>query len=222
MRWLTCIIGVLLFAGCKKPPVACLDIEQAPYLTPSHPVAFENCSQQADVFLWDFDDGTTSTEASPTHRFPGQGTYRVNLTASNDKESVSITHHVFVDYPIFRTVRINALPATAPNGDPWDPNGTGPDVRVRVINTNNPPFNIDYSSPIIQNLDTQLPFEFTLTDELFQTACCSWTIMLLDVNATVDTIAVMKKFHVDWEEKPIHSEVTAEGTDWSVELGLIQ
>ncbi len=35
-------------------------------------------------WLWDFGDGTTSTEQNPLHAFPQQGTYLVCLTIEND------------------------------------------------------------------------------------------------------------------------------------------
>ncbi len=45
---------------------------------------FVNQSQNANDYLWDFDDGDTSTEASPTHDFDGNGSAVVTLTVSND------------------------------------------------------------------------------------------------------------------------------------------
>ena len=37
-----------------------------------------------NIWLWDFGDGTTSTEQNPLHAFPQQGTYLVCLTIEND------------------------------------------------------------------------------------------------------------------------------------------
>ncbi|MFN6946672.1 MAG: gliding motility-associated C-terminal domain-containing protein, partial [Cytophagaceae bacterium] len=47
---------------------------------------FQNRSliQNATEFLWDFGDGTTSTEASPTHTYTSSGTYRVKLILSDN------------------------------------------------------------------------------------------------------------------------------------------
>lgn len=53
------------------PPAAC-----APYT-----VNFHNTGR-GDTFIWDFGDGSTSTEFSPTHTFAQQGEYRVRLVAS--------------------------------------------------------------------------------------------------------------------------------------------
>ncbi len=45
-------------------------------------VAFTNTSLDATSFAWDFGDGTGSTEAAPTHRYPSSGTYTVRLIAT--------------------------------------------------------------------------------------------------------------------------------------------
>ncbi len=46
-------------------------------------VAFTNLSSGGSSYLWDFGDSSTSTQHSPTHTFPGPGTYTVTLTANN-------------------------------------------------------------------------------------------------------------------------------------------
>ncbi|HQR67649.1 MAG TPA: PKD domain-containing protein [Thermoanaerobaculia bacterium] len=48
-------------------------------------------------WLWDFGDGTTSTERNPAHTF-GQGTYPVSLTASNSGGSSTKTQSVVVTF----------------------------------------------------------------------------------------------------------------------------
>jgi len=46
-------------------------------------------------FVWDFDDGTTSTEPLVNHSYPGSGTYTVTLTVSDgevqDTETITVT-----------------------------------------------------------------------------------------------------------------------------------
>jgi len=46
-------------------------------------VEFENHSQDFTDILWDFGDGTTSTEQNPVHTFPDRGDYVVTLTVTN-------------------------------------------------------------------------------------------------------------------------------------------
>ena len=46
--------------------------------------AFTNLSSNYDSVLWDFGDGTTSTQFNPTHAFATNGLYQVTLIGSNE------------------------------------------------------------------------------------------------------------------------------------------
>ncbi len=46
-------------------------------------VAFVDTSIGADTWFWDFGDGTSSTQQSPVHTFPGQNSYTITLVVSN-------------------------------------------------------------------------------------------------------------------------------------------
>ncbi len=46
-------------------------------------VTFINTSGFADSYFWDFGDGTSSIETNPSHIFETEGSYNINLTASN-------------------------------------------------------------------------------------------------------------------------------------------
>ena len=46
--------------------------------------SFTNTSTNGVTYLWDFGDGTTSTDANPVHVYSGDGTYHVTLTTYND------------------------------------------------------------------------------------------------------------------------------------------
>ncbi len=67
----------------NRPPVASFD-----FVATGLEVAFTDTSSDPDGFivswLWDFGDGTTSTEQHPTHVFPGADTYHVRLTVTDD------------------------------------------------------------------------------------------------------------------------------------------
>ncbi|MFN0276003.1 MAG: PKD domain-containing protein [Chitinophagales bacterium] len=47
------------------------------------PTTFINLSENAATYLWEFSDGTTSTEVNPVKYFPGLGNFEVCLTAYN-------------------------------------------------------------------------------------------------------------------------------------------
>jgi len=67
-------------------------------------VVFTNTSEGGPSlsYTWDFGDGTSSTEASPTHTFSNAGTYDVTLTATNLGSSSSATSTITVTTPVIR------------------------------------------------------------------------------------------------------------------------
>ncbi|MFH2036308.1 MAG: PKD domain-containing protein [Candidatus Zixiibacteriota bacterium] len=68
----------------KKPvPVADFTTELTEYCA-EHLITFTNLAQNADKYLWDFGDGTNSTDENPTHQYANAGVYTISLTASND------------------------------------------------------------------------------------------------------------------------------------------
>ena len=92
----------LLFIGCDKDddpdpvaePIASFQftIDQNDFLT----VQFSNFSQNASIYAWDFGDGNSSTEESPSHTYQAAGEYMVVLTATNsdgvsDEKSEMVT-----------------------------------------------------------------------------------------------------------------------------------
>jgi PKD repeat protein len=57
---------------------------------------FENLSEDAASYLWEFGDGQTSGLENPTHTYSAAGTYLVSLTATNDCGSVSFSMEITV------------------------------------------------------------------------------------------------------------------------------
>ncbi|WP_336515869.1 PKD domain-containing protein [Pollutibacter soli] len=59
-------------------------------------MAFKDSSKNTDSHFWDFGDGTTSTIPSPTHTFPTEGEYNVNLTLTKDGCTTVVTKKIFI------------------------------------------------------------------------------------------------------------------------------
>jgi PKD repeat protein len=70
-------------------------------------VQFRNTSQAYNTVLWDFGDGTTSTELNPAHAYTRDSTYQVTLKITNNCDTNSIR----------RTVVITGLPRAAFTSD---------------------------------------------------------------------------------------------------------
>jgi len=63
------------------PPPAVAAFEPDTSGCPPLEISFSNQSEYADTYIWDFDDGTFSSEPSPTHTFYKSKEHRVKLTA---------------------------------------------------------------------------------------------------------------------------------------------
>lgn len=81
-------------------------------------VQFNSFSEEdEDTFLWDFGDGTTSTERHPMHEYTGPGMYTVSLevTTKHDCFSMEVKeHYIIVGAPIEPDFRAMPLEGCAP------------------------------------------------------------------------------------------------------------
>ncbi|MBK8722723.1 MAG: PKD domain-containing protein [Saprospiraceae bacterium] len=80
-----------------SPLVPKMAFEKVTYL--NTPVSFQNQSINAQSLLWDFGDGTTSTEENPVHSYSKIGTYPVSLKVNNIS-SISSYVAVLPDRPL--------------------------------------------------------------------------------------------------------------------------
>ncbi len=62
-------------------------------------VIFTNYSQNTSTYAWDFGDGNSSTEVSPTHSYAAGGSYEVILTATGELGSASKSETITVVNP---------------------------------------------------------------------------------------------------------------------------
>lgn len=81
---------------CPSQPVALFaDVVSTEDCTTE--VTFNNNSENADDYIWDFGDGNTSTEENPVHNYDEGGTYEVTLVVQADNNCVdSVQTEVFV------------------------------------------------------------------------------------------------------------------------------
>ena len=76
---------------------------------------FTNNSQNGTSYLWDFGDGSTSTEENPVHVYTSEDTYTVTLTVTNscgtDEMTMTVTSSsVGLEYNDLSNGKINAYP----------------------------------------------------------------------------------------------------------------
>jgi PKD repeat protein len=73
-----------------------------------------NTSTDAVSYLWNFGDGTTSTEASPTHTYLGDGIYAIRLTATNPNGTSTTAKDFY-----YTTTELTALTEAMLIGGGW-------------------------------------------------------------------------------------------------------
>jgi len=75
-------ISACLLAACARPAAK---FSLKGDKNALEPIEFDNQSENADQYSWDFGDGHTSGAASPTHRYQSSGSYQVRLQATDEK-----------------------------------------------------------------------------------------------------------------------------------------
>lgn len=73
------------------------DFEYSPASFGAYSINFKNYSDNSISYIWDFGDGKTSNEKSPTHTYNSTGTYTVKLVASNEGKSDFIIKTIKVE-----------------------------------------------------------------------------------------------------------------------------
>ncbi len=113
-------------------PVAAFDATPTIPISASVPltVSFTNLSNNADSYLWDFGDGTTSTQTNPQHTYTTKGSFTVKLTATNKNVC---TNTISLGKLVLRyDVTIFIPNAFTPNSD-----GINDDFGVKITNLQN-------------------------------------------------------------------------------------
>ena len=83
------------YIAAYTPPQANFTAQPLTGISPLS-VNFTNLSQNATVYLWDFGDGSTSTEMNPIHEYAGSGVFTVSLQASNPGSSATFTRTNYI------------------------------------------------------------------------------------------------------------------------------
>jgi hypothetical protein len=107
------VLTAFLLASCSKDedlsPIANFTFSTADTIRYNESVTLNNLSTNADTYLWDFGDGTTSTEKNPTKesfntketRLSGSEcylTFTVTLVASKGDKSSTVSKNIVLNY----------------------------------------------------------------------------------------------------------------------------
>lgn len=206
------VLLLLLAASCINYPSPCF---QAPTLVKvGDSIHFTNCTVDGYSYYWWFDDGTESTEAEPTKVYTKRGKYRVYMTAftKNGHHQKKANTIIEVGNLFLDELRINAFPATV-NGQPWDPDGSGPDVRITYGPAGQP---AQYTTIEVGNITTDsLPLVFLPLGDI-QLTPETWQFNILDIDGS--SLDPMRTFTLNpHDEDP--GTIRFEVDGWNFHLG---
>ncbi len=78
-------LSVLLLVSCGRPVAK---FSYSGKTKAATAIQFNNESEKAERYEWDFGDGNTSNEASPSHRYMSSGNYMVKMKAIDSKDKI--------------------------------------------------------------------------------------------------------------------------------------
>lgn len=165
------LLSLLIFSCNEKDP---LPISRADFsvstIAPEVqlPVKFENLSLNASVYAWDYGDGSKDTLViAPEHTYSAPGTYLVKLSAyTEDGQKSEAIEEVRVGARYLTGMYIISISMTDPDGNPWDEDGSGPDVLFQLGPTDAASLD-DLAFVLIESLNVgeyQTPIGVTIED----------------------------------------------------------
>ena len=98
LRFASLATAVLLLASCAKKPNACFTIEKGQPSTKLNDEVQVNaaCSTDADSYVWEFGDGSSTTGATAKHKYNAVGNFTIKLTAKNSSKETTASKDVTV------------------------------------------------------------------------------------------------------------------------------
>lgn len=171
------LISFIIFvSGCKKEenPVAPADDPIASFIIEgstetSVGIKFINTSKNADSYIWQFGDGTSSNEANPIKTYNTMGSYTVTLTAINSRTGkshrISQSINIRPSKVFLQRIYLDDFPFVDRNGNAWDL-FSGPDVFFAMRDTV-PNLYINGSRAVYSDVTpSMLPLWWDFTPEL--------------------------------------------------------
>lgn len=96
--WIVLAGVLVMLTGCARPVARFAATEVDDMRAPAR-FSFENTSENAEAYLWDFGDGTTTTEMAPRHIFRESGNYLVMLEARKGEKVSRSYQRISVEGP---------------------------------------------------------------------------------------------------------------------------
>lgn len=196
-KFLGFVLVILYLTGCKdedpKLPLPTVDFSTEPeFLEVGKPVKFNNLTTNASSYQWNFGDGQTSTQISPSITYEESGTYQVTLTAfTDDNQSDSLSRSITVGERVMIGIVINSISFLNPDGDDWDdptgmPDSTKYPDFILVLGPQDDPSRILPTPLLVDLAPFELPIEFSLNpnSDPYVLTNETWELTFIDFDGT--------------------------------------
>lgn len=87
-------VTLILISGCSKDPLASFQCPDEVGI--ENTVNFQNTSENASTFNWDFGDGNVSAEVNPSHIYREHGVFTILLVATNKDGSDETSRDILI------------------------------------------------------------------------------------------------------------------------------
>jgi cyclophilin family peptidyl-prolyl cis-trans isomerase len=92
-------LGMLWLSACSPKPIAKFQVNPTEKITAPAEISISNDSENATTYLWDFGDGTTSTDPAPKHTYAESGQYQITLKATKGKKTTNHSQTIMIEQP---------------------------------------------------------------------------------------------------------------------------
>lgn len=96
--------ALILITACKELTVASFTVSPTPAMV-GDTINFQNTSENANTFDWDFGDGNGSIEENPSHIYTAEETFTIHLEVTNADGSDEASRNLLINPPPVWTTR---------------------------------------------------------------------------------------------------------------------
>jgi cyclophilin family peptidyl-prolyl cis-trans isomerase len=86
----------LVYSSCA--PKALFEVQKESSVVPTN-ISLKNLSKNSHEYIWEFSDGSTSTEVNPTLKLTKSGLQTIRLTSITGNKKASFQHSFYLDAP---------------------------------------------------------------------------------------------------------------------------
>ncbi|MGZ5243404.1 MAG: PKD domain-containing protein [Bacteroidia bacterium] len=168
--------------GTQNALKACFNVDKD-FIDSGQFVVFTNCSENEKRYEWKFNNGAPIVDKTPPARqYNERGTFPVVLIVWNDDNSKADTarKNITVARHALTKINIKKFKATDGSGNPWDEDGTGPDIKIQFGPNSNP---LQYTTAVKENANGEFSLDITPNIILDKGNNGGWGFKLIDEDA---------------------------------------